>query len=64
MGENPYSAPQTKTAMRGIVSRLVRNPAFWFVLFALLMVVLAIGVPLFIDWAIDDWYRQRGLYVE
>ena len=64
MDENPYRAPQTKTTTRGMLSRLLRKPEFWFVVFALLMVVLAVGVPLFIDWAIDDWYRQRGWYVE
>ena len=64
MDENPYKSPQAGRTALGKVLRLLRDPAFWFVLFALLMIALALGVPLFIDWAIDDWYRQRGLYVE
>jgi hypothetical protein len=43
---------------------LLRHPAFWCALFLLLFYVIGAGGLLFIDWAIDDWYRQRGWYVE
>ena len=46
------------------VSRLLRDPAFWIIAIFLFLLVLTIVVPFLIDRAIDDWYREKGLYVE
>ncbi len=64
MYENPHNAPQTQPTNRGRLSRWLRDPAFWTIVVFFFLLALMNLAPFWMGQAIDDWYREKGLYVE
>ena len=64
MDQNPQDAPQTQPTNHGRLSRLLRNPAFWTIAVLFLLLTLMNLAFFLAGQAIDDWYREKGLYVE
>ncbi len=64
MDENPHTAPQTQPANRGRLSRLLPDPVFWTIAVFFFLLALMNLAFFWTGQAIDDWYREKGWYVE